>query len=137
MADVTDLEEKLRALVPKVATDKERLSMAVAEKAAAEAELLRRVVELVKPALPAICTDLRPNSKLRNLELVPGKPQTALEDGVLDEEPELIVRNGNVKSILERLEQLLEAQKRDRVAEKAERTAAKVRLILAMLRDPL
>ena len=71
-------------------------------------------------------------------ELVPGKPQTALrQDGMLDEEPEWIVRNWSVKSILERLVQLLEAQKRGKAAEKAERTAAKVRLILGMLKESL
>jgi hypothetical protein len=139
MADIVELAEKLRTLAPKVAGDKERLTNAMTDKAAAEGELLARVVAMVKPALPAICNEiLRGNTTARGVALVPGKAGTVLwESGELEEQPDQLVRNNSLKSMLERLVQLLEAQKRDKAAEKAESTAAKVRLILGMLKEPL
>ncbi len=116
--------------------DYARQDAALSSKAEADAALLLEVVELIKPALPAISGKLPGGNNERGFLLVEGKGETALyEDGTLDEEALWLVRHYSIFTLLEAILRQLETQKgRTAAAEKAERHAQKVRLVLTMLR---
>src|SRR5229473_2139902 len=85
---------RIGELVPKVTADYARQDAALSSKAEADAALLLEVVELIKPALPAISGKLPGGNNERGFLLVEGKGETALyEDGTLDEEALWLVRH--------------------------------------------
>ena len=135
MADAIDLEKRAKEL--RVAED--RRKEATDSKAQADVELLNRVLRSIASVLPLICQQA-PGGQKAGIELVPGKAESTLyADGELDEEPLCLVNHYSIRAMLETLAQAIEKQEQSRTkaAEKAERYAAKVRLILAMLRENL
>ncbi|HKB46766.1 MAG TPA: hypothetical protein VKC57_03655 [Ktedonobacterales bacterium] len=93
------------------------------------------VIETIKPALPAICGKLG-GTMGRGLLLVEERPESALyEDGSLDEDPLYLAQHFSIFTMLETILHKLETQKgRTAAAEKAERHAENVRLVLTMLK---
>jgi hypothetical protein len=133
MPDANDLERRIKGLVPKVAADDARQTRALDAKDEAEAALLVRVLEEIKPALPAICGRL--TGDLWGFELIEGKPETVVRlDGTTVEDPKQLVRNSSLVRMLETIVKRLEMQSgREKAAEKADRRAAKVRAVLELL----
>jgi hypothetical protein len=133
MADAGELEKRIGGLVPKVAAADARQTRALEARDEAEAALLVRVLELVKPALPAICGRLEGDAW--GFALIEGKPETAVYlDGTTHDEPTQLVRDHSLVRMLETIVKRLEMQGgREKAAEKADRRAAKVRAILELL----
>lgn len=133
MGDSGELEKRIAALVPKVVADDARQTRALEAKDEVEAGLLVRVLEIVKPALPAICGRLE--GDCWGFLLVEGKPETAIYlDGSTESEPKQLVRDHSLVRMLETIVKRLEQQGgREKAAEKAERRTAKVRAILELL----
>jgi hypothetical protein len=133
MLAANDLEGRIKGLVPKVAADDARQTRALDAKDEAEAALLVRVLEEIKPTLPAICGRLA--GDLWGFELIEGKPETLVRlDGTTVEDPKQLVRNSSLMRMLETIVKRLEMQSgREKAAEKADRRTAKVRAILDLL----
>jgi hypothetical protein len=136
MADVSDLKKRIEELVPKVAAAHARQNAALADKAEADAALLVEIVETIKLALPAISGKLPEGNNERGFLLIDGKPETVLySDGTLGEKALWLARHFSIFNMLETILRQLETQKgRTAAAEKAERHAKNVRLVLTMLR---
>ena len=133
MPDANDLERRIKGLVPKVAADDARQTRALDAKDEAEAALLVRVLEEIKPALPAICRRLE--GDLWGFELIEGRPETVVRlDGTTVEGPKQLVRDLSLVRMLETIVKRLEVQGgREKAADRAERRTAKVRAILDLL----
>ncbi len=135
MADAIDLEKRAQELREAEGRRKE----ATDAKAQADVELLNRVLRSIASVLPLICQQA-PGGQKAGIELVPGKAETTLyADGELDEEPLWLVNHYSIRTMLETLAQAIEKQEqsRNKAADKAEKYAAKVRLILAMLKTEI
>jgi hypothetical protein len=137
MADVTELERQAREL----ADVETRRKGAADAKAQADAELLGRVLQTVKPVLPLICQRIEGgNGDRLGIELVPGKGESMLYvEGELDEAPLWLVNRYSVRAMLETLVRAIQKQteSRSKAGDKAQRYADKVRLMLAMLKENL